>query len=349
VAAASDNGAFLMGELEIELTFDDDDPATTTDIELIAAEATFLARYDNGGLPLWAVALPGHFGALSAMDAAPDGETVTVGPGVGNVTLGNAVPGGGTLSLSGVLFPNLILARYNADGVPQQIRQLSSGGREPGNGISDLSLGPDGAFSVVFQIGGQATFGSTAAGDREITLELDETLMDAAAGIATFEADGALRWAVTIAAEHPSPDGTNEVQTHAEGVNVLPDGSILVTGFMEGNATFASFDPAGPKVTLSSTVNASGETTRDVFLARYDRDGRLLYATLNRGNAREGGVGAPDGVAGLADGTALWMTNRDQNALRVITVGPGEANEETVPNNGTRYLLHKTFPYREEK
>ena len=88
-----------------------------------------------------------------------------------------------------------------------------------------------------------------------------------------------------------TPDGTNEVQTFAEGVDVLPDGSVLVTGFMEGNATFASFDPAGPKVTLSSTVNASGETTRDVFLARYDRDGRLLYATLNRGNAREGGVG----------------------------------------------------------
>jgi len=102
------------------------------------------------------------------------------------------------------------------------------------------------------------------------------------------------------------------------GIAVLDDDSVIVTGNYIGTATF------GPGEPLETTWPSAGAD--DIYLARHDADGTLLWAK------RAGGTGADNGVdaAALPDGSVVACGLFAGSA----TFGQGEANETVLVSAG---------------
>jgi Ca2+-binding RTX toxin-like protein len=102
------------------------------------------------------------------------------------------------------------------------------------------------------------------------------------------------------------------------GIAVDNSGNSYVTGVFSGTATF------GPGEANETTLTSAGS---DVFVAKYDSTGALVWAKQAGGTSEDSGQGiAVDGsgnsyVTGQFDGTA--------------TFGPGEANETTLTSDGS--------------
>lgn len=148
---------------------------------------------------------------------------------------------------------------------------------------ANLAISHDGTLVVVGGFADVATFGArnrlTSAGNTDVF-------------VAKYDNDGSLLWVQQ--AGGPGADA-------ARSVAIAPDGAVVVTGTYSGTATFS------PDVSLSS---AGGP---DIFLAKYDAQGRLLWARS------AGGPGGRDFafkvavdtqgniyVAGLFDATATF-------------------------------------------
>jgi len=105
------------------------------------------------------------------------------------------------------------------------------------------------------------------------------------------------------------------------GIAVLPDGSCLTTGLFYEAATF------GLGEENETTVVSAGYS--DIFLAKYNSDGTLAWATRAGGdNASADDVGYS--VAALGDGSGLVVGYFSD----VATFGPGELNETTLSSAG---------------
>ena len=189
---------------------------------------------------------------------------------------------------------------------------VSGGGTETDRGESIAAL-PDGGALVTGSFGGlelapgyTVTFGEddpnpvvlTSAGETDIF-------------VARYNSDGTLNWAVRAG-------GTG--LDNGFGIAALVDGTSLVTGRFEGEATFGEGEPN--PVTLTS----AGES--DIFVARYNPDGTLDWAERAGGTdwAQGHGIAAlPDGtsfVTGYFDGTATFGTG----GSAVTPPAPGSTN-----------------------
>ena len=106
--------------------------------------------------------------------------------------------------------------------------------------------------------------------------------------------------------------------TDATAVVTGPDGSLYVCGYFFGSATFAAGEPE--EITFTTTDGEDG------FLARYDEQGRLVWA-------RQVASASIDELHGLAitpDG-ALMVVGLFAD---VLTLGAGEVNETTLTPTG---------------
>ena len=92
-----------------------------------------------------------------------------------------------------------------------------------------------------------------------------------------------------------------------------------VTGYFVTSATFGAGEPN--ETTLTSAAST------DIFVARYDASGLLLWAT------RAGGAGDERGLAIAVDGSGnSYVTGRFRFAS--ATFGAGEPNETTLTSAG---------------
>jgi hypothetical protein len=137
---------------------------------------------------------------------------------------------------------------------------------------------------------------------------------------AAMAADGDLVWAVNAA------EGTRIER--GSSIAPLPDGTMLVTGAY-GDAVFppgfdytATFGPGDPNETTLPSVNLF-----DMFVAKYDQNGLLVWATSAGGDGVDDGVG----IVALADGSSL-VTGYFQN---IATFGAGESNQTSLTTLGT--------------
>jgi hypothetical protein len=126
--------------------------------------------------------------------------------------------------------------------------------------------------------------------------------------VAKYDPDGSLRWV------------TRAGGTEADGVaGIAADaaGNGLVAGTFFGAAAFG----AGASQTTLTSAGFS-----DLFVARYDPDGLLLWARRAGGTSYE----SASGIAADASGSS-YVTGRFAGAA---TFGPGEANETTLTGSG---------------
>jgi len=100
----------------------------------------------------------------------------------------------------------------------------------------------------------------------------------------------------------------------AYAIATFSDGSSVVTGQFNGPTTWGLGEP-----NATTLVSAGGF---DVFVARYQPDGRLAWAKRAGGAQTDRG----QGIAAVPDGSCL-VTGRFED---VATFGPGEGNQTVL-------------------
>ncbi len=233
----------------------------------------FLARYDAGGGLVWALrAGSTSYDRATAVTALSDDSFVVVGAVSEQAVFGQGSPAETTLPWAGQY--DVAVARYHADGSLAWARWAGGTSSEWAMAAAALS---DDSVVVAGHFEGEVVFGMG---------EPNQTVLESAGGkdvfVARYAPDGSLMWA---AAEGGFETG------YAFDLAALPDDSFVLTGMFTGPMTFGVGE---------TTLEAPGSDT-DMYLARYDAGGGLVWAR------RGGGYGAEAGarVAALSDGSAV--------------------------------------------
>lgn len=116
----------------------------------------------------------------------------------------------------------------------------------------------------------------------------------------------------------PSPNSSL-----GENVTAMPDGGVAVVGAFAGTMTF---DADGPNETA-----LTAEGSFDVFVARYDADGALLWAVRAGGPGEDWGRGIDADDAG-----DLWVVGR---FTETATFGAGDATATTLSSEESSDLF----------
>ncbi len=182
-------------------------------------------------------------------------------------------------------------------------KRAGGSGEDFGHGIAVDEAGNSYVTGV---FGVSATFGPGEANETTLTGTGFEIF------VAKYNASGALVWV-----KRAGGSGSD----HGLGIAVDGSGNSYVTG---GFTTSAIFGPGeANEITLSGT-------NREIFVAKYDANGALVWAK------RAGGSGFDSGWVIAVDGSGnSYVTSFFENSA---TFGPGEANETTV--SGTGYEIY---------
>jgi len=185
--------------------------------------------------------------------------------------------------------------------------------------VVDMTAFPDGSSVVVGGYSGPALFGSG---------EPNETMLDCSSGpddtetfVARFAGDGQLAWARRIG---PSSGGDPNVSS----VDGTSDGGVVVMGHFDGTTVFGEGDPN------ETTLVSAGED--DLFLARYDADGQLVWARRDGGDT----VVQGHGMAVLPDDSIAVTGHFNDDVI----FGEGEIHEtELEAPTGTTLFLARYY------
>ncbi|MCK4720898.1 hypothetical protein KAU08_09570 [bacterium] len=178
-------------------------------------------------------------------------------------------------------------------------------GYDQGNGITTLS---DDSIIVTGEFHGVATFGP-----REPN-QPNQTVLYSLGGsdifIARYNPDGSLAWAKRAG-------GTSDYEA-GKGITSLSDNSVVVTGWFTDTATFGWGEP-------NQTILTSGGDI-DIFIARYNADGTLVWAKQAGGAKYDEG----NGITTLSDDSTVVTGHFAESA----TFGPGEPNQTVLTSTG---------------
>ena len=301
ITTLSDDSIVLIGEFRGTVIFGQDEPnETVLFTEDIFEYEIFIARYNPDGTLAWVsqthsdgydysndvTTLSDDSIVVTGEFGYPDGTSVTFGQGEQNETV---------LYSAGI--QDIFIARYNPDGSLEWAKKAGGDSSDMGNGItslSDNSTVVTGSFAS-FIGGDAATFGQG---------EPNETVLHSEWGtmfIARYNPDGTLAW-------------VKQAGGGSRAITVLSDDSSVVTGVFSGTATFGRNEPN------ETNLDSTGV---DLFVARYNPDGSLLWAKQAFGNAYDPGYSitalSDDStvVTGIFSGSTIF--GRDEPNEIVLT------------------------------
>ncbi len=178
----------------------------------------------------------------------------------GSAVFGAGQPGQTTLVANGGPYDtDLFIARYETDGT---LDWATSAGGPQDDCASDIVQLVDGSVVVTGYFHNIATFGAGEANETRLGAAGE---FDQGAFVARYSSDGALLWARDEGGLGEGDAGT--------ALGAFPDGSFVLAGTFEDSAVFDT-------ATLRPTVLvAGGPFDTNIFLARYERDGDLIWAS----------------------------------------------------------------------
>ena len=224
-------------------------------------------------------------------------DTAVFGPGEANET---------TLVSAGS--DDIFVAKYNSDGTLAWATRAGGTDSEYGRGISTFS---DGSSVVTGWFSGTAVFG--AGEPNETTLVSDSySIFCGDIFIAKYNADGTLDWVTRAGGGFDSA---------GRGISTFFDGTSVVTGYFRDAAVFGAGESNETK--LLSTCDPGNS---DIFVARYNADGTLVWAKNAGGAGWDNGFG----ISSFADGTSVVTGSIEGTAV----FGAGEPNETTLVSAG---------------
>jgi hypothetical protein len=231
-----------------------------------------------------------------------DNSALVTGEFSGTATFGLGEITSATLTSAGNR--DIFVARYDSNGTLIWAKRAGGGGLDGG---SDIALLFDESAMVSGQFSGTATFGLGEITSATLTSAGGEDIF-----IARYNSDGTLAWAKRAGGNGIFGDFGLEIAAFSNG-------SAAVTGFFSGSATF------GPGESGETPLNSAGE--RDIFVARYNPDGTLVWAKGAGGSAFDLGRG----IAVLSDNSVLVSGCFSGTTA---TFGSGESGETTLTSAG---------------
>ena len=250
-----DGSSIVTGEFEGQATFG------STTLTSAGDDDIFFAKLNADGSYAWATRAgsPKDSDTGYAVTALNDGSSIITGDFEDQATFGNTqlISAGGN---------DVFVTKLNADGSYAWAKQAGGTGDDEGYAITSLS---DGSSIITGEFRGTATFGNTqliSAGDDDIF-------------IAKLNADGSYAWAARA--------GSSAEDT-GEGISSLADGSSIITGEFEGEATFGN-----------TTLTSAGSD--DIFIAKLNADGSFAWVTQAGGTD----VDVGEAVTSLRDGNSI--------------------------------------------
>ena len=261
------------------------------------SEEIFVAKYNASGALVWAKRAGGSFGGDEGHGVAVDGagNSYVTGSFEDSATFGAGEANEATLSGT---FLEIFVAKYNASGeLVWAKRAGGSSSVEVGNGIAVDGTGNSYVTGFFFE---SSTFGPGEANQTTLTGAFEQIF------VAKYDASGALVWAKRAG-------GSSDVGVRAHSIAADGAGSSYVTGLFREATTF------GPGEANETILFASSQ---EVFVAKYDANGALMWA--KRAGGPNGDVG--NGIA-VDDAGNSYITGSFFNSA---TFGPGEDNGITL-------------------
>ena len=254
ITSLSDGSSIVTGEFEGQISFGNTILTSAGDSE------AYIAKLNSDGSFAWAVRAGGTDHDEGAdITSLTDGSSIVTGEFRGQASFGST-----TLTSAG--FDDIFIAKLNADGSFAWAKRAGGVGSDEGIRITSLK---DGSSIITGEFAGQASFGNTtltSAGSDDIF-------------IAKLNPDGSFAWAKRAG-------GTAE--DTGEGISSLPDGSSVITGEFEGQASFGS-----------TTLTSAGDN--DIFITKLNADGSFAWAKQAGGPENDEGFG----ITSLNDGSSI--------------------------------------------
>jgi len=296
ISSFSDGSSVVTGSIIGTAVFGAGEANETT---LISAGSIdiFSARYNANGTLDWAKRAGGtgqDYG--TGISTLSDGSSVVTGYFNGTAVFGAGEPDETTLVSAGSC--DIFVARYNANGTLAWATRAGGTDTDQGYGISAF---PNGTSVVTGRFKGTAVFG---VGEPNETTLVAAGYYDYDILIARYNSDGTLDWATRAS-------GTQE---EGLGISSFPDGTSVVTGWFADTVVFGAGE-------LNETTLVSAGAG-DIFVARYNTDGTLAWATRVGGAYHDLGRG----ISTFADGTSVVTGDFRDTAV----FGAGEPNETTL-------------------
>jgi uncharacterized delta-60 repeat protein len=306
ITTLSDNSTVVTGFFEHSATFGPGEPNQTV-LTSDGYRDIFIARYNPDGTLAWAKRAGGASGNAWSPETGygittlSDNSTVVTGSFLLDATFGPGEPNQTVLTCDGYF--DIFIARYNPDGTLAWAKRAGGPGgffflgAESGYGITTLS---DNSTVVTGWFFESATFGPGEPNETVLTSVGQGDIF-----IARYNTDGTLAWAKRAGGE-----------SHDEGfgITALSDNSTVVTGEFHVDATFG---PGEPNETIMTAAY------EDIFIARYNPDGTLVWAKRARGGS---GNDRGSGITTLSDNSTVVTGFFWESA----TFGPGEPNQTVL-------------------
>jgi hypothetical protein len=315
LAGTLDGGAVAVGSYSGAVATFGPNETNATTLAVLGGQDIFVARYAADGSLLWAKRAGGGDDdeALAVATLPPrvnNGIAVVTGYFNGTAVFG---PDDTMIALSALGAADAaFVAQFDLDGTLHWAVRAGGTGATRGHGAAGF---PDGTSAVTGFFNGTATFGPD--GPAPVTLT---SAGGADIFVARYDASGTLLWV-------RQGGGAGEDRGLAAAA-VAGDGSVLVTGFFSGSATFGADGPAPAPVTLVS------QGAEDIFLARYDAAGNLVFAVSLGDSGSDEGMG----VAALPGGGAVvagFTTSAGIADALVAWYGPDGSLLQSKQANGT--------------
>ncbi len=301
VSVSNDNKApvgdyiCLAGVIAIE-----NNPVETPWLDLTAYQIFSLVVTSTAGELIWvkrAGSTEGDYG--HGVTALSDDSTVVVGGFSNSCSFGQSEPNETVLNSMGS--EDIFIARYNPDGSLVWVRGAGGSSYDRPLDVTALS---DNSTVVTGFFYTSTIFGQ---GEPNETVLISNGASDIF--IARYNPDGSLVWA---------KQASGETANSGMSVTVLSDDSPVVTGYFGTTAIF------GLGETNETVLISAGDC--DIFIARYNPDGSLVWAKQAGGILIDQGYG----ITALTNDSTVVTGSFEGSA----TFGKGESNETILNSAG---------------
>jgi hypothetical protein len=267
----------------------------------------FVAKYDGSGNLVWARRAGEDF-IPGVVDVGKHGRGICAD------TAGNSYVTGQFGTELGEL--SVFVARYDTNGTLLWVKHASNDGVNPSY-ASGSSISVDGAGNsyATGDFFGSVTFGPG---------EVNQTILTSGTGfdqrrnlfVAKYNSSGTLLWA--------RQDGGGGAFIEDPGISVDSAGNSHLTGSFSGNAIFGLGEP-------SETTLMGVSVHQDIFVAKYDTSGALVWAKQASGPGNTQGLAISVDSTGNSHVTGAFETS--------VTFGSGELNETILTGLGSQDIF----------
>ena len=311
IAVDTSGNSYVTGRIQGSATFGAGEANETTLVSAGGADI-FVVKYDGNGDLVWAKQAGGtSFNIIDAgLGIAVDtsGNSYVTGFFDGSATFGAGEANETTLPGAGGV--DIFVARYDGNGVLAWAKQ--SGGTN-----SDLSIGiavdTSGNSYVTGGFSGSATFGAGEANETTLVVAGSLDIF-----VARYDGNGDLVWALQAG-------GTSG--DIGRSIAVDTSGNSYVTGNFNVSATFGAGE--------ANETTLLGAGGADIFVAKYEGNGDLVWAIQAGGTNSDVGIGIAVDTSGNSYVTGTFNVS--------ATFGAGKANETTLVSAGLNDIFVAKF------